>query len=85
MTWRDGTGHAMSTWDPVPHLYTFVCRVAGEADKTKDMIVAKDFMRRSCEAMTQRERRIKATTEKYLRREISASTMLDRVANVYGY
>ena len=28
-----------------PHLYTFVCRVAAEADKTKDMIVAKDFMR----------------------------------------
>lgn len=68
-----------------PHLYSFACKVAQEADATRDKIVAKDFQRRSCEATTQRERRLENITEKYLRREITASTMLDRVANVYGY
>ena len=66
-------------------LYSFASKVAQEADATRDKIVAKDFQRRSCEATTQRERRLENITEKYFRREITASTMLDHVANVYGY
>ena len=65
-----------------PRLYRFLKKIATDAAKTMDVIAARDFSRNS-EATTQKEGRIKTIAERYLRKEITASKMLDCMSHIY--
>ena len=59
-----------------------VMKIAGDADKSRDMMITRQ-LRQESEGRSLKERRIEALAEKYLQKEITSSAFLDSAAAAY--